>query len=223
MIKAIIFKEWAKTRTAFLIGLALIVCLTAYELLAMNRVATVKGVEHIWQIMLMKDNVFVNHLQYLFLIVGIGIALMQMLPEMELKRFKLTLHLPFPQNKMVALMLLCGFVEVVFLSVLSSAIVAVYDASILTHELVWRVMLTMLSWQLCGVCAYFFTAAVCLEGRRVQRIALSLVGIGCVSFYYIGNAPEAYNFGLSFFILLALLSALLVYRSVYRFKEGQQD
>lgn len=223
MIKAIIFKEWTKTRTAFLIGLALTICLTAFELLSMNRVAMVKGVEHIWQIMLMKDNVFVNHLPFMFLVIGVGIGLMQMLPEMELKRFKLTLHLPFPQNKMVALMLLFGLAEVVVLSLLSTLVVAFYDTLIITHELVVRVLLTMLPWQLCGICAYFFTAAVCIEGQRMQRIALSLIGVGCISLFFIGDAPEAYNTGLAFFMLLAMLSSLLVFRSVYRFKEGHQD
>ena len=60
MLKAIIYKEWLKTRGVFLIGLLLSVCMAGFEILSMNRVGTVKGVEHIWQIMLMKDNMFVN-------------------------------------------------------------------------------------------------------------------------------------------------------------------
>ncbi len=58
MLKAVIYKEWLKTRNVFLLGLLLALCMTGYDILNMNRVSTMHGVEHIWQIMLMKDNVF---------------------------------------------------------------------------------------------------------------------------------------------------------------------
>ena len=213
MLKAIIYKEWLKTRGVFLIGLLLSVCMAGFEILSMNRVGTVKGVEHIWQIMLMKDNMFVNHLTFIPLAVGVGVGLAQMLPEMVQKRFKLTLHLPYSQNRMVLAMLAVGLAE----------IVAVYDMRILAPELVSRVVLTMSPWFVAGVVAYFFTAAVCIEGCRVQKVALSLLGVGVVSWLFAGDAPEAYNGVLLLFVVASLSCALLVYRSVYRFKEGLQD
>ena len=175
MLKAIVYKEWLKTRGVFLIGLLLSVCMAGFEILSMNRVGTVKGVEHIWQIMLMKDNMFVNHLTFIPLAVGVGVGLAQMLPEMVQKRFKLTLHLPYSQNRMVLAMLAVGLAEIVAVSVVTSVIVVVYDMRILAPELVSRVVLTMSPWFVAGVVAYFFTAAVCIEGCRVQKVALSLL------------------------------------------------
>ena len=163
MLKAIIYKEWLKTRGVFLIGLLLSVCMAGFEILSMNRVGTVKGVEHIWQIMLMKDNMFVNHLTFIPLAVGVGVGLAQMLPEMVQKRFKLTLHLPYSQNRMVLAMLAVGLAEIVAVSVVTSVIVVVYDMRVLAPELVSRVVLTMSPWFVAGVVAYFFTAAVCIE------------------------------------------------------------
>ena len=215
MLKAIIYKEWLKTRGVFLIGLLLSVCMAGFEILSMNRVGTVKGVEHIWQIMLMKDNMFVNHLTFIPLAVGVGVGLAQMLPEMVQKRFKLTLHLPYSQNRMVLAMLAVGLAEIVAVSVVTSVIVVVYDMRILAPELVSRVVLTMSPWFVAGVVAYFFTAAVCM--------ALSLLGVGVVSWLFAGDAPEAYNGVLLLFVVASLSCALLVYRSVYRFKEGLQD
>ena len=211
MLKAIIYKEWLKTRGVFLIGLLLSVCMAGFEILSMNRVGTVKGVEHIWQIMLMKDNMFVNHLTFIPLAVGVGVGLAQMLPEMVQKRFKLTLHLPYSQNRMVLAMLAVGLAEIVAVSVVTSVIVVVYDMRVLSP------------WFVAGVVAYFFTAAVCIEGCRVQKVALSLLGVGVVSWLFAGDAPEAYNGVLLLFVVASLLCALLVYRSVYRFKEGLQD
>lgn len=223
MLKAIVYKEWLKTRGVFLIGLLLSVCMAGFEILSMNRVGTVKGVEHIWQIMLMKDNMFVNHLTFIPLAVGVGVGLAQMLPEMVQKRFKLTLHLPYSQNRMVLAMLAVGLAEIVAVSVVTSVIVVVYDMRILAPELVSRVVLTMSPWFVAGVVAYFFTAAVCIEGCRVQKVVLSLLGVGAVSWLFAGDAPEAYNGVLLLFVVASLSCALLVYRSVYRFKEGLQD
>ena len=223
MLKAIIYKEWLKTRGVFLIGLLLSVCMAGFEILSMNRVGTVKGVEHIWQIMLMKDNMFVNHLTFIPLAVGVGVGLAQMLPEMVQKRFKLTLHLPYSQNRMVLAMLAVGLAEIVAVSVVTSVIVVVYDMRILAPELVSRVVLTMSPWFVAGVVAYFFTAAGCIEGCRVQKVALSFLGVGVVSWLFAGDAPEAYSGVLLLFVVASLSCALLVYRSVYRFKEGLQD
>lgn len=206
-----------------MIGLLLSVCMAGFEILSMNRVGTVKGVEHIWQIMLMKDNMFVNHLTFIPLAVGVGVGLAQMLPEMVQKRFKLTLHLPYSQNRMVLAMLAVGLAEIVAVSVVTSVIVVVYDMRILAPELVSRVVLTMSPWFVAGVVAYFFTAAVCIEGCRVQKVALPLLGVGVVSWLFAGDAPEAYNGVLLLFVVASLSCALLVYRSVYRFKEGLQD
>lgn len=223
MWKAIVYKEWLKTRAVFGLAVLLAVCVAGYEIINMNRILTLKGVEHIWQIMLLKDNMFVNHLPYIPLFAGIGIGLAQMLPEMSQKRLKLTLHLPYPQNRMILVMLATGFCEMLAVSIVVVAIVAGYDVNILAGELVARVLLTMLPWLVCGINAYFVTAAVCLESSRRQRCLLGLLGVGIVSAYYVEPAPEAYNHSIAGFAFFAVACALLVYRSVYRFKEGRLD
>ena len=124
---------------------------------------------------------------------------------------------------MVLAMLAVGLAEIVVVSVVTSVIVVVYDMRVLAPELVSRVVLTMSPWFVAGVVVYFFTAAVCIEGCRVQKVALSLLGVGVVSWLFAGDAPEAYNGVLLLFVVASLSCALLVYRSVYRFKEGLQD
>ena len=74
---------------------------------------------------------------------------------------------------------------------------------------------------LCGISAYFLSVAVCLERVWRRKVFLSLLGIGIVFLYFVQSAPEAYNSSLWGFALLSLASALLVYYTVYRFKEGR--
>ena len=107
-MNAIFYKEWIKTRWYLLLALVVTVGFAGYSMLRINRVVTLKGVEHVWEVMLQRDAVFVDLLQYIPLLAGILLAVVQFVPEMHRKCLKLTLHLPYSQLRMVMLMLLYG-------------------------------------------------------------------------------------------------------------------
>ena len=103
MNKAIFFKEWIKTRGLFFITLLVSLCFAGYVMMRINRVITFKGADHLWAILLSRDTVFIELLQYLPLIIGALFASSQFIPEMTQKRLKLTLHLPYPQQRMISI------------------------------------------------------------------------------------------------------------------------
>ena len=70
MNKAIFFKEWIKTRGLFFITLLVSLCFAGYVMMRINRVITFKGADHLWAILLSRDTVFIELLQYLPLIIG---------------------------------------------------------------------------------------------------------------------------------------------------------
>ena len=86
MEKAIIFKEWIKTRMVFFISLVLALATAGYAMLMVNRLIELKGVEHLWLIMLLKDNTFIDIIKYVPVAVGIAVGVAQMAPEMNQKR-----------------------------------------------------------------------------------------------------------------------------------------
>lgn len=223
MERAIIFKEWVKTRMVFFISLGLAVCIAFYTVAMMNRLIELKGVEHLWLIMLLKDNTFIDMIKYVPLLVGLAIGVAQMAPEMTQKRLKLTLHLPYPQRRLVGLMLLAGLVELLVIYLLQAMIIMVYDLRILPVELVGRVMLTTLPWYFAGFTAYLFVTAVCLEGTWRRRIILSLLGIAVLMMYFLQPALEAYNGMILLIVITVVLLAVLSFGSIIRFKEGRQD
>lgn len=96
MTKAIFHKEWIKTKGYFYIMLLVSLCFTGYSLLRMNRVVSFKGADHIWALLLTRDTIFIETLKYLPLAIGATLAAAQFIPEMQQKRLKLTLHLPYP-------------------------------------------------------------------------------------------------------------------------------
>ena len=79
-------------------------------MLRINRVVEMIGAAHVWEVMLQRDVIFIDMLQYIPLIAGILMAIVQFVPEMQRKCLKLTLHLPYPELKMTGNMLLSGLI-----------------------------------------------------------------------------------------------------------------
>lgn len=222
MIKAIFYKEWLKTNRTFIVCLVLGIAIAIYAALGINRIVVNKGVDHVWLIMLMKDQMFIDSLRYVPLLIGLAVGISQMAPEMSHKRLKLTLHLPYSSEKLVGLMILTGLVELLVIYACMAGTIFCYEGLILPRELVMRGFLTSLPWFFAGFIAYLFATAVCLEGTWRERIIMSLIGIGVLTVMFMQDAPEGYNGMIIATIILIIAIIALTYRSVYRFKEGRQ-
>ena len=150
MIKAIFYKEWIKMRCFYPLSALFLFGATAYALLRVQRVITFKGAAHVWEVMLEKEVVFIDILQYLPALLGVLLAVVQFVPEMAQKRLKLTLHLPFPQWKMILLMSGIGLGALALLFIVQTAVLWGYFHALLAPELVARVLLTALPRYLAG-------------------------------------------------------------------------
>ena len=203
MIKAIFYKEWIKMRWFCLVAALFLAGFTAYALLRVQRVITFKGAAHIWEVMLEKEVVFIDILQYLPVLLGVLLALVQFIPEMTHKRLKLTLHLPFPQRKMILLMMGVGLAALAVLSAVQAFVLWCYFHTLLAPELVSRILLTSLPWYLAGLALYPLAAWVCLEPTWRRRVADILVAVGVCRLFFLSETPQAYDGMLPW--LLALL------------------
>ncbi|MDE6499275.1 MAG: hypothetical protein K2K83_01035 [Rikenella sp.] len=223
MRKAIYYKEWLKTRWYLGISGVLLLLLSGYCLLNVGRVIEFKGAVHLWEVMLERDAVFVDLLTYLPMLIGLLLGMFQFAPEMQQSRLKLTLHLPYPHYRTVAVMLSYGAAVLCGLYGVSLVWIGVGFRAVVAHELFARVILTALPWYVAGLAAYFLTAWVCLEPAWRRRILNMLVATGVLRIYFLAPAPEAYNGFLPGLILFTLALSLLAMLSVYRFKTGEQD
>ncbi len=223
MEKAILYKEWIKTRIYFSVSLVISLAFIVFLILRLQRVAHFKGVAHIWEIMLSHDVVFIELLNFLPAVLGLLLAIVQFVPEMQQKRLKLTLHLPFHQQKMILMMLSVGLGEILLMYLVDYAVLYTYLQSILVPELTWRILVTSLPWYICGITVYLLTAWICLEPTWKRRFVNLLLACGIVRIFFINDVPQSYDsflFVLSVFALACLFLPLL---SVDRFKMGKQD
>ena len=223
MIKAIFYKEWIKMRWFCLVAALFLAGFTAYALLRVQRVITFKGAAHIWEVMLEKEVVFIDILQYLPVLLGVLLALVQFIPEMTHKRLKLTLHLPFPQRKMILLMSGMGLAALAVLSAVQAFVLWCYFHTLLAPELVSRILLTSLPWYLAGLALYPLAAWVCLEPTWRRRVADILVAVGVCRLFFLSETPQAYDGMLPWLLALLLCVLFFPLLSVYRFKQGCQD
>ena len=224
MYSSIILKEWLKTRRVFFIALALALLIAVYVILNTNSFIKEHGIVSLWLSMLLKDVSFVDSVTYIPLAIGVALGIAQMVPEVTQKRLKLTLHLPLPQLRLVAMMLATGLVELLVIYLLQIGVILIYDATILHAELVGRVFFTMLPWYLTGFIGYLFVTSVCLEGTWYMRILLSLVGVAAVLVMFLQpNTMVAYNYMIIPIVFFICICTLFSFGSIARFKEGHQD
>ena len=223
MKKALLFKEWIKTRWYLLLALLVTLGFAGYSMLRINRVASMKGVEHVWEVMLARDTVFVDLLEFIPLLVGILLALVQFVPEMHHKCLKLTLHLPYPQLRMINLMLLYGLVVLLICFAANYLLMTVYMQGVLAPELYSRILLTVLPWYLAGIAAYLLISWICLEPAWKRRVLNLVISVLLLRIFFLAPAPEAYNAFLPWMAIYTLLTASLSWLSIARFKAGEQD
>lgn len=222
-MNAIFYKEWIKTRWYLLLALLLTLGFAGYSMLRINRVVSMKGADHVWEVMLSRDVVFVDLLEYIPLLAGVLLALVQFVPEMHRKCLKLTLHLPYPQLRMMSLMLLYGLLTLTACFAANYLLMTVYMQSILAPELYARILLTALPWYLAGIAAYLLISWICLEPTWKRRVLNLTVTVLLLRIFFLAPAPEAYNAFLPWLAIYTLLTASLSWLSITRFKVGKQD
>ena len=224
MLYSIILKEWLKTRRVFFVAFAAALMVALYVILSTKSLIAEHGVTSLWMAMLLKDSSQVGIVTYIPLAIGLAIGVAQMVPEVSNKRLKLTLHLPYPQIRLVAMMLAVGLLELLIIYLVQIATILIYESTIFHAEMVGRVMLTMLPWYLAGFAGYLFVTSICLEGTWFMRILLALVGVAVLLVMFLNPAAMAtYNPMIFTIIIFILLIAVFSFGSIIRFKEGHQD
>ena len=220
---AIFYKEWIKTRWYFLLAVLATLGFTGYCMLRINRVVEMKGAAHVWEVMLQRDVIFIDMLQYIPLIAGILMAIVQFVPEMQRKCLKLTLHLPCPELRMIGAMLLYGGLLLGVLFAVSLGVLFVAFRAVLAPELVRHILLTAAPWYAAGIAAYLLAAWICLEPTWRRRLLYGAVAACVLRLFFLAPAPEAYDGFLPWLTLCTLCTASWSWWSVVRFKEGRQD
>ena len=223
MIQAIFYKEWIKTRWYLLLATLFMIGISGYCMLRVNRAIALQGADHLWIVMVQKDAIFLDLLQFVPLLIGILLAVVQFFPEMQRKCLKLTLHLPYSQKKMIMSMLAFGVLTLTACLAAGLVVMGVYLPQHFTGQLVRHILLSAAPWFLAGMAGYLLFSWICLEPAWKRRVPNLIVAVLVLRVYFLAPAAEAYNDFLPWLALYTLLTASLSWISVTRFKAGKQD
>ena len=223
MLKALLYKEWIKTRWYLLAALTVTTGFAAYSAYGIHRVVSLRGAAHIWEVMVTRDAVFIDIMQFVPLIAGILLSIFQFIPEMQRKCLKLTLHLPVPAMVSTYTMICFGVAALSICFVISLLAITIPAGNIFPAELTSRIISTALPWFLAGYGGYVFTSWIILEPAWKTRIIFMAVSVLILRIFFLAPSPDAYGGFLPWLGLSVILSSSLVWLSITRFKAGKQD
>lgn len=224
MFKIIFFKEWIKTRWYFLISMLFTLGFTSFLLLRISRAISLHdGPSYFWEVMIMKNNILVDSLQFIPIGIGIILALVQFVPEMHNKCLKLSLHLPYSQLKTTFSMLISGLILLLVCFAINYLACYLFFYNYFAIELVEYAMSTTLPWFLAGIAGYLLFAWIVLEPTWKMRIINLVIAALWLKIYFISTLPGSYSYFLGTLLIGTLSLFVLPWLSIIRFKEGKQD
>lgn len=218
MYKALIFKEWLKIRWAY--GAMTLLSLLAVTYVALNMAyynefMTAKG---FWGNVILLGFPFYTELEYIPVLAGIIIAIVQFAPETNDSRLKLTLHLPVEENKLLLQMISFGFVLLFVLFILLTFLLWTIIGIYFPSEVILYVLKIWLPWSIAGLATYFLTSAIIVEPIWIRRLIMIPFALGFIHvFFDIFNHTAQL---ILFLTILSLFSSTLVLFSGYHFKRG---
>lgn len=222
LLKALSYKEWMKTRKLVGGWILLLAAVSVYAYIDLTYTIRMNEAVNVWFGILFQGTSVSALLMYLLPLAGISLAIVQFVPEMTQKRFKLTLHLPASETRLVSSMLLFGYGVLGVLYLCCLVFLSLLVSRVLPFEGVSMMLSQVLPWTAAGLAGYGFTAWICIEPCWKQRAMNMLMAAGLLSVCFVSVYPEAYaGFGWGMAGLVAA-SFVFPFYSCIRFKQGVQ-
>ncbi len=224
MIRAIFFKEWIKCRKLFMLLLLISIALVAYLFINNANLLRTSGAIALWgQIAEGGYSLFPLYIKMFLPLAALSISIAQYSPEMINKRFKLTLHLPHSEFKIVGAMQLfaLSLIGVIYATVLLPSYI--YFSAFYPLELLRAMYLSLVPYLLVGVACYFFSQWVIVEPIWRYRVIYLFVALISLWIYTLDTMLGAMTPAIPSLLLIVGASIVASYYSVMRFKDGAQD
>ena len=222
LFKALSYKEWIKTRKVIGILFFVIVAVLVYSFIEVNHSIRLDNANNIWYSFLFMYGDLPRVAYQIPLLAGLSLALVQFVPEMVNKRLKLTLHLPADETSIISSMLCFGYLVLSGLFLLMVIVYAIGLTLIFPSEITCSLLSKLLPSIVAGLAVYGLTAWICFEPQWKQRIFNLVIAIGLLSILFTSEDTGVYlHFGIGLLLIL-VVSFVLPFFSVNRFKHGVQ-
>lgn len=223
MFKAIFYKEWIKSRHLVMLLVAIAVALVLYSVLSTAHAFRNQGDVSVWFLVVQKDMPLVSSIiGWFFIATAISISVLQYTSEMVNKRFKLTLHLPKSENKIMSALLAYGIITL--LSIYTFTTVSLIGALSYFYpcEMIVGYLLHLAPYILVSFAGYFLVVWIVVEPIWKIRVANTIVSIAVLSAFTLDAKTGAYIYSMPYLLFIVMISFLCAFYSASRFKDGAQ-
>ncbi|PIE68779.1 MAG: hypothetical protein CSA21_05800 [Deltaproteobacteria bacterium] len=221
MLHAFAKKEWLKLRRAWWIGLSLNLIGLIYLFFHLNHLFTLEHAETIWYRAFVIATPHYGSMKYLMVFTGLLLAAAQFVPEMLGHRFRLSLHLPVPPDRIVLLAVFMGLGTVVALIGVDALGLGLILSRFYPWEAVISGLWTAFPWLFAGVTVYLGTALVLLEPGFTRKLVCCVLALGVTSLFFQGVTYEEMNQALVAPVVLTLLFIPAILLPAYRYRNGR--
>jgi hypothetical protein len=222
MLKHLIYKEWVKTRWAALGGLLLGFGLVVYLYFEVKTGVRLGGSWNFLRGILFADqpNYFWGRMSDFPLLVAAAVGLFQYVPEVMMKRIKLTLHLPVRETPVLYWMVTYGCLLILTIYLLVFGAFYGWMLTRFPAELVVPLVGTLISWCLVGLITYFLIAMVAMEPIWKYRMLYMVITVAVVDMLP-RRADLSVGESIPFYLLLMVVALSSPLFSSHRFIKGE--
>lgn len=177
VFKGVFFKEKAKLRTGWLVLAALNLAVMARVFVHIRHLFRLDHAEIVWYRVMGLGQAPYDDFRFIPLLTGAAFACLQFLPEMRGERFRLSLHLPVPENTLVFAHLFSGLCGLALICLVDAAAHTWIMSEYFPRETVYTSLATIAPWVLAGFTAYLGVTLALLEpGLKLRLGTLVLAG-----------------------------------------------
>ncbi len=222
MYQSIFYKEWVKTSKIIILLILVLTAAITYLFIDILHQLRLSGAVAYVESIIQKDIELLPLMKYLPVLAGMLLAIGQYVPEMQNKRFKLTLHLPLSERAIISAMLWYGILVLSGIFLLSFTPLLIGLRFLFPPEIVWANFLSALPWFLAGWTGYFIASWIILEPVWLQRVKNAIPGLCSLSFFFMTGKSGGFIPFLPWLAGFIVVAFSFSYYSAFRFKTGAQ-
>ncbi|MBU0710674.1 hypothetical protein KJ762_00835 [bacterium] len=222
MYKAILYKEWLKIRWAVLGYIIVLLGFLTYIGLEVRYWFGMNDPISIWLMVIQKKILYYSAIKFLPVFAGIVLAVVQFVPEVVKKRYRLTFHLPISETRSLLFMTgICTGILLLF-SVIYILGLTIIGGSFFPREITSSSLLTVAPWLLAGLVGYLGTAAIVIESSWIYRLAYALMFTPFIMKLFAESGYNEFQFSFGSYLLVSLFYTIIVLFPGYRLRKGSK-
>ena len=220
MFKAILYKEWLKIHWVVLGTVLVITGFLVYLGLNIRQYFEMNEPINVWVYLIQQKVLYYSVIKYIPTFIAIVLAITQFVPEMVKKRYRLSFHLPFSENKSLFYMSGIGLLCILMSALLFLAGLAIIGSIYFPVELTISSLVTILPWLLAGFVTYLASSAIVLDPSWKYRIAMALIFIPFIQSLFMESGYYEYTYSIGIYFLISLIFGVILLFPGYRLRKG---